>query len=224
MPKIYTVQLKFGYRFVMDYNKSYEKPINLLGAPYLSVYKNKENAEKYIQTIIPRIIPPFFNIIVIEVNDWHINKDYHTNVQWSKPLEFLQNYLNILNLPEPDYWWDDENLIVWWEIIYSTHDADTIKHIRQKLELPDWGENPFKNGNVYTEPENITIDYYPPLSWLFDFAKDCGFPAPERTSEGIHAWWTEYFPQMTPEQQRALWNWFDPEPFIITEIELEGEL
>jgi hypothetical protein len=102
-----------------------------------------------------------------------------------------------------------------------------VQHIRKILELPNWGENPFRNAHVSYRsdaPGELYLVFAPAVEWLYEFAKSCQFPEPERTSKGIHAWWTTHFPLMTPEQQRALWNWFDPEPFFITEIELEGDL
>jgi hypothetical protein len=49
MSKLYTVQLKFGYRFVMDYAKGYDEPISLLGIPYVAAFNRKKDAECYVK-------------------------------------------------------------------------------------------------------------------------------------------------------------------------------
>jgi hypothetical protein len=216
--KIYTVQMKSGYRFLMDYETGYDR-MEVFGVPYVAAFQTRIQTEEYISKAIPNIIPSFSNIYI---NQSNITSDYRTVVQWSQSIAILQSHLQKLSLAEPDYWREDEQLVEWWETLRATNDKTQIAHIRETLKLPDWGENPFRNAIVYSDPDNLTMDYYPPLSWLSDFAKSCNLPEPERTSEAIHAWWTAHFDQMTPDQQRALWNWFDPEPFFITEIELES--
>jgi hypothetical protein len=215
--KVYTVQIKPYYRFLLHYNEGYDR-IEVLGIPYIAAFQTRIQAEKYISKAVPNLVPSFVDVYV---NESHVIFD-RIVVQWSLPIAILHSHLQKLSIAEPDYWWEDEQLVQWWEILRATNDKTQIAHIRETLKLPDWGENPFRNAIVYSDPDNLTMDYYPPLSWLYDFAKSCNLPEPERTSEAIHAWWTAHFDQMTPDQQRALWNWFDPEPFFITEIELES--
>jgi hypothetical protein len=226
MQKLYAVQLKPGYRFVLRDHNHYDR-MELFGMPYVAVFKSRKQSDDFMRTVIPQINPNFSNVRTNKthlINETHLIADCSTQTQWSQKLEVFLVHLTEFNLPEPDYLWGDEELVNWWDIICATHDAKSIEHIRQTLQLPHWGENPFRNASVYTDPDNLILDYYPPLAWLSDFAKACQFPVPILVPSCIQIWWTEYFPQMTPEQQRALWRWFDPEPFFITEIELEGDL
>jgi hypothetical protein len=222
MQKLYAVQLKPCYRFLTDYDTGYDRA-TLFSTSYIAVFKNRKQSELFVLVETPNFAPTFYHVF-ISYTSIHIFHDYRQEIAWLVNWEVFYKKIQNLKLPDPDNWYDINALIDWWNVVCATHNANQIEYFRTVLELPDWGQNPFASAHIEGKDGDFGLIYAPSLLWLSDFAKACQFPEPERTPEAIHAWWTEYFPQMTPEQQRALWHWFDPEPFFITEIELEGDL
>lgn len=133
----------------------------------------------------------------------------------------------------PDDWdFEPKTWGQWWDVVNRGKDSKQKSEIRQRLQLPDWGENPFTRARV-TIAEDVCLTYTVPLVELNNLIHSWGIIPPEiaqstgswhdlwAAEDSLVNWWDENAPRMTDDQKAALWRLLDPQPWEIVEVELE---
>jgi hypothetical protein len=232
---LYLVRLRSVFRV----REIYDVRVDRL--PAEALFSTREAAEGYIKTYLPLAHNPFARTsgsLSVSV-DGNFLTTYEENAEnspavyycdWNRFRERLQRAG--IESPEecmlnPALWWDD---------VRARETPEQVAHLRELLEIPDWGDNPFEVADVYPY-ERLEFSYFVPMIRLMILIRQLGLetpkiaePLPESwqslwgAESRLVSWWDETAPRMTDEQKAALWRLLDPQPWEIVEVEFEGKL
>jgi hypothetical protein len=197
--------------------------------PAEALFSSRTNAEHYIATQPQIAHNPFARTLAsihvvppsIYLDGGYEHAATYRSYDWNWLMDRIQH--SGVELPD-ECGWNPEIWPLWWDVVTIDQSDAEKAAFREHLELPNWGENPFRMADILAG-DRLELFYMVPLEMLVQQVTDLGLDLPKdpnNTTELIwEHWWNQNAARMTDKQKITLWQLLDPEPCEIIEVEFE---